>query len=208
MSSSDHDAEGTQPGSGSSASPTPSGGGYDPNQGQPGYPQQGYPQQGADQQRSGQPYGEQPSGQGHGQPAPDQQGYGQPYGQAGYGQPGYEQQPYGQPAYGQQPYGQQPYGQPMPGYGSPVGYAPAPQYGRPTNTMAILALVMAFVFAPAGLILGIIARKQIARTGEEGDGLALAGIIVGGIITSLFAVLIVFWIIAFVSITSSGGFGP
>jgi hypothetical protein len=69
--------------------------------------------------------------------------------------------------------------------------------------MAILALVLAFVFAPAGLIMGIIARKQIRETGEEGDGLALAGIIVGGIFTAIFVVLIVFWIIALATITSS-----
>jgi hypothetical protein len=73
--------------------------------------------------------------------------------------------------------------------------------------MAILALVMAFVFAPAGLILGIVARKQIRQTGEDGDGLALAGIIAGGVITALFVLIIVFWIVAFASI-SSGSFGP
>jgi hypothetical protein len=73
--------------------------------------------------------------------------------------------------------------------------------------MAILALVMAFVFAPAGLILGILARKQIRQTGEDGDGLALAGIIVGGIATAFFVLVIVFWIIAFASL-SSGSFAP
>lgn len=161
MSTSDDDAGGAQPGSGSAASPTPSGGGYDPSQGQQGYGQQGY----------------------------GQQGYGQPAGQADYGQ-----QPYGQPAYGQQ----------MPGYGPPAGHAPPPQFGRPTNTMAILALVMAFVFAPAGLILGILARKQIARTGEEGDGLALAGIIVGGLITAFFVLMIIFMVIAFAGMSSYG----
>jgi hypothetical protein len=74
--------------------------------------------------------------------------------------------------------------------------------------MAILALVFAFVFAPAGLILGIIARRQIAQTREEGDGLALAGIIVGGIITGLYVLLIVFWIIAFASFAGGASFGP
>jgi hypothetical protein len=73
--------------------------------------------------------------------------------------------------------------------------------------MAILALVLAFVFAPAGLVLGIIARKQIRQTGEEGSGLALAGIIIGGIATALFALLIVFWIIAFATL-ANGSFGP
>jgi hypothetical protein len=71
--------------------------------------------------------------------------------------------------------------------------------------MAILALVLAFVFAPAGLILGIVARKQIRQTGEEGDGLALAGIIVGGIFTALFALMIIFFIVAVSTATS---FGP
>ena len=94
-----------------------------------------------------------------------------------------------------------------PGYGPPPGYGYPPAYGRPTNTMAILALVLAFVFAPAGLILGIVARKQIRQTGEDGDGLALAGIIVGGIFTAIFVLLIVFWIIAFASI-ANGSFGP
>ena len=179
MSTSDHDAGAGQPGSGSSA--TPSGGGYDPSQGPQGYGQQGL-----------------------GQQDPSQQGYGQQSGQSGYGQQAYGQQPYGQPAYGQQAYGQPGYGQQGPGYGPPVGYAPPAQFGRPTNTMAILSLVMAFVFAPAGLILGILARKQIARTGEEGDGLALAGIIVGGLITAFFVIMIIFMIIAFAGLSSYG----
>ena len=115
-----------------------------------------------------------------------------------YGQPGYPQPQYGPPGY-------PPPGYPQPGYGAP-GYPPV--YVRPTNTMAILALVMAFVFAPAGLILGIVARKQIRETGEDGDGLALAGIIVGGIVTAIFVFFIVLWIIAFAAFTESGSFGP
>ena len=110
----------------------------------------------------------------------------------GYGQPA---PGYGPPAYGQP-------GFPPPGYGPPQGFAPV--HVRPTNTMAILALVMAFVFAPAGLILGIVARKQIRQTGEDGDGLALAGIIVGGIVTAIFALFIVFWIIAFAALSNNG----
>jgi hypothetical protein len=149
-----------------------------------------------------------PSGSGS-EPGQGQQGYGQGYGegygqQQGYGQPAYAQpapQPYGQPAYGQQHgYGQPTYGQPVPGYGPPPGYAP--QYMRPTNTMAILALVMAFVFAPVGLILGIVARRQIRQTGEQGDGLALAGIIVGGLFTAFFVLMFLFMFVAFAGAAS------
>ena len=117
-------------------------------------------------------------------PASPPPAYGPP---PGYGPP----TAYGQPAYG------------PPGYGPPPGYPP--MYRRQTNTMAILALVLAFVFAPAGLILGVIARKQIRQTGEDGDGLALAGIIVGGIATALFALMIIFFVVA---VSTAGSFGP
>jgi hypothetical protein len=124
-------------------------------------------------------------------PGPPATPTGQPsQGYPGYGAPGYPPPGYGAPGY------------PPPGYGAP-GYPP-PGWGRPTNTMAILSLVLAFVFAPAGLVLGIIARKQIRATGEDGDGLALAGIIVGGIVTALFVFMIVLWIIAFSALSSTG----
>ena len=108
--------------------------------------------------------------------------------------PGY-QQPYGQPPYGQQPYG-------APGYGPPPGYG----YARPTNTYAILALVLAFVFAPLGIVFGVLARKQIRQTGEEGDGLALAGLIIGSIFTAIFVLFIVIWIVAIASIAGGSSF--
>ena len=92
-----------------------------------------------------------------------------------------------------------------PGYGPPPGYPGT--YRRPTNAMAILALVTAFVFAPAGIILGVMARKQIRQTGEDGDGLALAGIVIGSIATALFGLMMLFMIVAF-SAASSYTFGP
>jgi hypothetical protein len=115
----------------------------------------------------------------------------------GYPPPGYGEPGYGQPGLGQPGYGQP--GYPPAGYGPP-GYPPV--YGRPTNTMAILSLVMAFTFPPAGLILGIIARRQIRQTREDGDGLALAGIIVGGIATALFALMMIFMVVAFSAASS------
>jgi hypothetical protein len=138
---------------------------------------------------------------------PQPQGYGQnPYGQ----QPGYGQQPYDPNAYGQQPYpqpgyDQNPYGAyPQPGYGQPYpGYGQAYPPPRGTNTMAILALVFGILVAPLGLVFGFVARSQIKKTGEDGDGLALAGIIIGGIFTLLFIAYIVFIIIFFAAVASS-----
>jgi hypothetical protein len=96
------------------------------------------------------------------------------------------------------------YAPPLPGYGAPPGYGYPPPYPRPTNQLAIVSLVLAFVFPPAGLVVGIVARRQIRRTGEDGDGLALAGAIVGGIATALFVLFIVFWIIAFAALSANG----
>jgi hypothetical protein len=140
--------------------------------------------------------GEQPPGTpGYGQP-----GFGPPaWDPAQYAQPQYAQPQYHQPPHGQQQWSQPPYGQ------APYGYGAA--YGRPTNSLAILSLVLAFVFAPAGLVTGIVARRQIKRTHEDGDGLALAGIIVGGIATAFFVLLIVVWIIAAVALANDG-FAP
>ncbi|GAA0501230.1 hypothetical protein Ade02nite_92100 [Paractinoplanes deccanensis] len=133
-----------------------------------------------------QPYGQQPydptSGQPYGAPSSGQPSSGQPYS--------------GQPGYGQ-PYGAQP------GYGAP--YAPVTS----TNTMAILALVFAFVFSPAAIVLGHIAKKQIRQTGEQGEGLATAGLWLGYIFTALgLLVCIGYVIIVVIAVGSSATTSP
>ena len=112
------------------------------------------------------PYGQQP--QQPQQPDP----YNNPYG-AAPGSPAAPQ--YGQPP--QSPYGQQPYQQPY------------VQAAAPTNTMAILALVFAFVFSPLAIVFGHMAKKQIKQTGESGEGLATAGLIMGYIFTGLYVLV-------------------
>jgi uncharacterized membrane protein len=67
---------------------------------------------------------------------------------------------------------------------------------RPTSGLAIGAIVAAFVFAPAGLVLGIMAKKEIQRTGADGDGLATAAIVI-----SIIAMVI--WVIALVAIVNT-----
>ena len=161
------------------------------------------------QQPYGQPYD--PTAPYTPPPDPSQPSYGQPssgqpaYGQPGYGQPSSGQpygqptsgDPYGQPAYGQPAYGQPPYGQP--GYGPP--YVPVAS----TNTMAILALVFAFVFSPVAIVLGHMAKKQIRQTGEQGDGLATAGLVLGYIFTGLGVLVCAFYVIAAVVVASNAG---
>ncbi|SCG40762.1 DUF4190 domain-containing protein [Micromonospora halophytica] len=89
-----------------------------------------------------------------------------------------------QPRWGQQP-PDQPWGRPEQPWGQPPPYPPQgpygqygpPQGGGGPNTLAILSLVLAFVFAPAGIVLGHLAKRQIKRTGEEGDQLATWGLV-------------------------------
>jgi peptidyl-prolyl cis-trans isomerase B (cyclophilin B) len=56
-----------------------------------------------------------------------------------------------------------------------------------TNTMAILFLIFAFFFPLMGAIFGHVAVSQFKTNGEEGSGLALAGIIVGWVFTGFWA---------------------
>src|SRR5690349_5519283 len=103
-------------------------------------------------------------------PQQQQQGYGQsPYAPPGYEQYG-QQQPYPAAPYDpNNPYGAYP--QPQAGYGQPYpGYGQAYPPPRGTNTMAILALVFGILVAPLGLVFGFVARSQIKKTGEDGDG--------------------------------------
>jgi len=102
---------------------------------------------------------------------------------------------------------QPPPGYAPPAYGPPPGWGPPPMYvvRRPTNSTAVLALVFGFVFPPVGLGLGISARRQIRRTREEGDGLALAGIVVGSIGTAVYTMLLLIWLWAVLTVVS---FGP
>ena len=61
--------------------------------------------------------------------------------------------------------------------------------------MAILALVFAFVFSPAAIVMGHVAKKQIAQSGENGDGLATAGLWLGYIFTGLYVLACAAWLI-------------
>ena len=83
------------------------------------------------------------------------------------------------------PYGQPPPGPQWPGNQYPwPGQPPYPQRqpplpARPTNGLAVASIICAVLFAPLGVIFGHISLSQIKRSGEDGRGLAVAGLIVG-----------------------------
>jgi hypothetical protein len=129
-------------------------------------------------------------------------GYG---GAAGYG----SAPPYGgAPAYGNpSPYGA------APTYGAPGGFPtygpPPPGYAAPrTNGMAIASLATSLsalfigISAPVGLVLGIVALRQIRRDGTLGRGLAVAGTAIGGCLTFVGLAFTVFLVAGL-----SGAFG-
>jgi hypothetical protein len=117
----------------------------------------------------------------------------QPYGQTNDPTMPYSVDPHAAPASGQpaayppppypvggDPYGQNPYGPPAyPGYAMPAR----------TNALAVASLVCSLggmitcISAPVGVVLGHIAKSQIRQSGEQGEGLATAGLWIGYILT-------------------------
>jgi hypothetical protein len=145
-----------------------------------------------------------------GSPAGDSAPLGSPAADSVAAVPGHWPNPYqapGQPSAGGYPTGAwpqvpgQPPAFPPHPYGIHPGYAPYPyfQSQRRINGMAIGAMVTALVgvlgiclygvptliLGPLGAILGHVARRRIRHSGEDGDGMALTGVIVGWVGTAL-----------------------
>lgn len=56
----------------------------------------------------------------------------------------------------------------------------AGQVSARLNTLAVVGFVLSLLCLPLiGLVLGLLARSQIKRTGERGMGLAVAAIVLG-----------------------------
>jgi hypothetical protein len=143
---------------------------------------------------------------------------GSPWAAPGQPSPGQPQYGQAQPAYGQQAPGPQ-YGQPAPGapYGQgygpgqyPAQYGPAPApyaygYGYSgsggTNGLAAAALATGIggifigLSAPVAIGLGIAALVQINRRQQAGKGMAIAGLVIGSLVTIGYVVLIGFLIV-------------
>jgi len=129
--------------------------------------------------------------------------------------PGYPAPQPGYPAYPQPGYPQSGYPAPQPGYPQP-GYPAYPQSGYPQpgygiggmplgkNSLAITSLVLSLIAIPGvflcffGLFLGVpaiitggIAIGQCKRTGQDGRGMAVAGVVIGGVALVLEVVYVI-----------------
>jgi hypothetical protein len=74
--------------------------------------------------------------------------------------------------------------------------------GGRTNGLAIASLVCSLgglvtcISAPVGIVLGHVARRQIRETGEDGAGIATAGLVIGYVVTVLGLLLLGFYLLA------------
>ncbi len=141
---------------------------------------------------------------------------GSPYAAPRYGvvvppvsQPPQQGYPQGYPP----PPGLPPQGYPPPPGLPPQGYpqGPYPQaayattFSRGTNGMAIAALVCGLIGGGIlGVIFGHISLSQINRTGEQGRGMAIAGLVLGYLTVAAWVIYIVFFLVFVLAASSSG----
>lgn len=164
------------------------------------YPQQSYGQAGYEQGYGQQGYEQ----QGYGQQSQGQQGHGYPPGQGGYQQEAYGQGGYGQgyppPAPAGYGYGHDPYAEPprTPGKGTAIT---ALVFGM----LALFAFWMPLIPVVVGLfacVLAIIAMKRMSASARNrgkraGRGIAVGGLVCGGLAVVLGTILGIGYLIAF-----------
>jgi hypothetical protein len=93
-----------------------------------------------------------------------------------------------------------PYSAPQQPYAAAAG-APAPKW----NTLAIISLVASVIGVHlAGIITGHIALNQIKKTGEQGNVLAIIGLILGYLGIVVVVILGIVWIGILVAAGTSG----
>ncbi|WP_410771801.1 DUF4190 domain-containing protein [Fontibacillus sp. BL9] len=96
----------------------------------------------------------------------------------------------------------------------PQGYTPAPQGPAKTNGKSIASLVLgilSIVIPYVGFLMGIVAIvfaslsfKELKRTGEQGRGLSIAGLVCGIIGTAIYGIILLLLILAVFIFASAG----
>ncbi|MFF3564524.1 DUF1707 and DUF4190 domain-containing protein [Streptomyces sp. NPDC002574] len=83
---------------------------------------------------------------------------------------------------------------------------PAPPPGVNSKAIAALICGISAVFlgltALPAIVLGHLARREVRRTGEQGDGFALAGLILGYVVTALLLLVAVLVAVLVVAVTN------
>ncbi|UYN83740.1 MAG: DUF4190 domain-containing protein [Microcella sp.] len=79
-------------------------------------------------------------------------------------------------------------------------------YPPRTNTLALIGFLASFIIPIAGIVLGVMAQRQIAVTHEGGRGLARAAIIIGAVFTTAAAIYFVVFISIFITAISQAPF--
>ncbi|MDZ4234040.1 MAG: peptidylprolyl isomerase [Dietzia sp.] len=81
----------------------------------------------------------------------------------------------------------------------PSGYPPP----QTTNSLAIASLVCAFLFAPLGILFGHMSLSQIKKSGEDGRGLATAGLVIGYVVVLTTVIVVVIGAVLLVALANS-----
>lgn len=68
---------------------------------------------------------------------------------------------------------------------APAAAVPVP----PLSLLAVVAIALAFVAPIGGLVVGLIARRDVRLTSDRGDGIAFAAILIGATLT-LFGIIV------------------
>lgn len=91
----------------------------------------------------------------------------------------------------------------VPGY--PQGFAPGYQMPQRTNGFAVAALILGLLTGTVlAVVFGHIALSQIKRTGERGRGMAIVGLVLGYVWTSVWLAYLIFLIV--VAVTAANSF--
>ncbi|MBY8878061.1 DUF1707 and DUF4190 domain-containing protein [Actinacidiphila acidipaludis] len=93
----------------------------------------------------------------------------------------------------------------------PMPFRPPVTGSSRTNAYAVASLVCGiagtFLGLPAvpAVVLGHISRRQIRRTGEQGDGLAVAGLVLGYLVSAVMLVFLTLFVVLLVVVAQDPG---
>lgn len=75
-------------------------------------------------------------------------------------------------------------------------------YPPSTNTLALVGFIASFMIPIVGIVLGIMARRQIEVTKEGGRGLARAAVYIGAAGTTFQVIFFIVWLSLFTTAIS------